>query len=484
MKKILKIIAAACILYTFTACNFLDVHPDDRLLREQVLGDRNAMHNVLNGVYMGMMNNNLYGAALTQTTVEVMAQRFDVRNHSEASNWRMLQSYNFEQTNIENMFGALWTVMFQQILQVNYFMDLMNHTTVNFPEHQRGMLMGEAYGLRAMFHFDLLRLFGPVPELANDQDSVMPYNNLVGTARLLPLLPANQILDSILADLETAAMHLENDYIRTQGIVRTLTIDPIANFFTNRHHRMNYFAVRALQARVLLWAGRPAEAAAHARMVLEAPLVQSGNLFAWVDRGVATRLPDPDRIFSSEVIFGVRNRDMYVNFRQWFLGTLHQNTLLNPNSSRLEEVFNEPGDLRFTASHTWLIPPDRAYRTSFRFSEPQGNQDTTFGYFQPLIRISEMHLIIAEAEGNPDYLQNVRDARELWTHINPANLMEEIEREYAREFWGEGQLFFFYKRRNIGAIPNANTDAENGRNRIMFPENYRVPLPRGEQDRR
>jgi len=301
---------------------------------------------------------------------------------------------------------------------------------------------------------------------------------------LLPLLPASTILENIIADLETAANYLENDYIRTQGVVKTLTIDPIANFYTNRHHRMNYYAVRALQARVLLWANRPVEAAEAARMVVEAPLVQSGNLFSWVERGDATRLPNPDRIFSSEIIFGVRNRDMYANFRQWFLGSLHQSSILNPNASRLEEVFNEPGDLRFTLSHTWQIPPDRTERTSFKFAEPQGNQDTTFGYFQPLIRISEMHLIIAEAEQNADYLQNVRNARELWTNTNSANLMDEIEREYAREFWGEGQLFFFYKRRNIGAIPNANTDAENGRNRVMLPENYRIPLPRIEADRR
>jgi len=484
MKKLLKIAAIVCTLYTFTACNFLDVHPDDRLLREQVLENRMALHNVLNGVYMGMMNNNLYGAALSQTTVEVMAQRFDLRHHPETGNWRMLQQYNFEQINIEAMFSQMWVVMWQQILQVNYFMDLMNHTTVHFPEHHRGMLMGEAYGLRAMFHFDLLRLFGPVPELATHSDSIMPYNNLVGETRLLPLLPASTILENIIADLETAANYLENDYIRTQGVVKTLTIDPIANFYTNRHHRMNYYAVRALQARVLLWANRPVEAAEAARMVVEAPLVQSGNLFSWVERGDATRLPNPDRIFSSEIIFGVRNRDMYANFRQWFLGSLHQSSILNPNASRLEEVFNEPGDLRFTLSHTWQIPPDRTERTSFKFAEPQGNQDTTFGYFQPLIRISEMHLIIAEAEQNADYLQNVRNARELWTNTNSANLMDEIEREYAREFWGEGQLFFFYKRRNIGAIPNANTDAENGRNRVMLPENYRIPLPRIEADRR
>ena len=487
MKKILTIIALTCMVFKFTSCNFLDVYPEDRLLREQVLASRSAMHNVLNGIYMNLMHNNLYGANLTQTTLEILAQRFDLRDHNEASVWRILQGYNFDDDASNAMFSGIWTMMYQLILQVNYFMDLMNHTTVHFPEHHRNMLMGEAYGLRAMLHFDLLRLFGPVPELATDTDSIMPYNNLVGETELLQLLPASAVLRNIQADLETAASFLQSDYIISQGIVRTITFDGIANFFTNRHHRMNYYAVRALQARVFLWANMPTEAAAAARAVVNAPLVTAGTLFPWTG-AESTAAGDPDRIFSSEVIFGFRNMNMYNNFRTWFLGTLHPNTLLNPNLSRLEEVFDEPGDLRFAPglSRTWLPSPARdGLLTSFRFAEPTSNQDTTFAYFQPLIRISEMFLILAEVEQNPDYLQAVRSARQLFDPIAVgANLMEEIEKEYAREFWGEGQLFFFYKRRNIGQIPNANTDAEHGRNRTMLPENYRIPMPRVESDRR
>lgn len=485
MKKILTILAIAGMLFKFSACSFLDVYPDDRLLREQVLENRVAMHNVLNGVYMAMMHNALYGAALTQTTVEILAQRFDVNHHGLESTSRLLQQYQFDDIFVDREFTDTWSRMYEQILQINYFIGLMQETTVLFPEHHRNMLMGEAYGLRAMLHFDLLRLFGPVPELATDDDLIMPFNNLIGTTQMLPLLPASTILEKIIADLETAENYLRgSDYIKTQGVVRTMTIDPIANFYLNRNHRMNYYAVRALQARVFLWAGQPAAAATAARAVINAPLVQQGRLFPWVTHTEATRPIDPDRIFSSEVIFGFRNSSMYSNFRRWFAGSLHANTILNPNASRLEEVFSESGDLRFILSRTWQVPPDRDNRTSFRFAEPVLNQDTTFGYFQPLIRISEMFYIIAEAEQNPAYLQVVRDARQLWDPINPANLMAEIEREYVREFWGEGQLFFFYKRRNITQIPNANTAADQGRNRTMLPENYRIPLPRAEQDRR
>ena len=35
--------------------------------------------------------------------------------------------------------------------------------------------MGEAYGLRAFLHLEVLRLFGPVPKEASDADIAIPY---------------------------------------------------------------------------------------------------------------------------------------------------------------------------------------------------------------------------------------------------------------------------------------------------------------------
>jgi hypothetical protein len=58
-----------------------------------------------------------------------------------------------------------------------------------------------------------------------------------------------------------------------------------------------------------------------------------------------------------------------------------------------------------------------------------------------------------------------------------AALTTEITKEYKKEFIGEGQLFFFYKRNNTTAIPNG---AATSGNVTMGALQYVVPLPDSE----
>jgi hypothetical protein len=53
----------------------------------------------------------------------------------------------------------------------------------------------------------------------------------------------------------------------------------------------------------------------------------------------------------------------------------------------------------------------------------------------------------------------------------------EIQKEYQKEFWGEGQLFFYYKRTNKTSIPSAISGTANV---TMTAAKYVVPLPLSE----
>ena len=491
MKKILSISLLVCTLSLFTACNFLDVYPDDRLIQEQIVSSEIALNYVLNGIYMAMANNNSYGAALTTTIVECLAQRYNLSHQDHA--FRDIGAYDYSQERSDRIFFLIWERMYVQILAINDFMGLLNSTTLDIPDSRKHILLGEAHALRAMHHFDLLRLFGPVYRLNPELESI-PYNNSgEGISQRLPLLSAKEVMEKVIEDLEIAENYLRPfDPIRTQGIVRTQSYDPLVNFFRNRQLRMNYYAVRALQARAWLWIGENEKALEAAKAVIDAPLVQSGRLFPWTPFANISRSQDPDRIFSSEVIFGIRNREMYNNFNRWFAGTLQSSAIFNPNARRLHSAFeNNRNDYRYTLS-TWLVPPgverepgdaiEDEIRTSHKFAQPTNisAMDTVFAYFQPLIRISEMYYIAAEAlvETDPvtatQYLETVRRNRGLANEVLPENLMDEIRKEYIKEFWGEGQLFFFYKRTNQPTIPDGNTSVGD---RPMTPARYRVPLP-------
>ena len=95
-------------------------------------------------------------------------------------------------------------------------------------------------------------------------------------------------------------------------------------------------------------------------------------------------------------------------------------------------------------------------------------------YFQerlPLIRLSEMYYIAAECavstSDGVDYLEKVRMNRGLVSFplnrsMSREELLQEIRKEYRKEFWGEGQLWFYYKRNSITDFSEymTNTDLE------------------------
>ena len=73
----------------------------------------------------------------------------------------------------------------------------------------------------------------------------------------------------------------------------------------------------------------------------------------------------------------------------------------------------------------------------------------------PLLKLSEMYLIAAEASGDIHFLETLRGFRGYAGNPLPAdaNLLEELRKEYQKEFIAEGQLFYFYKRQNMTTIP-------------------------------
>ncbi|MBK5721972.1 RagB/SusD family nutrient uptake outer membrane protein [Dysgonomonas sp. Marseille-P4677] len=102
--------------------------------------------------------------------------------------------------------------------------------------------------------------------------------------------------------------------------------------------------------------------------------------------------------------------------------------------------------------------------------------------YQPLIRKSELYYIIAEALDNKDYIDEVRINRGLkkLSEAKPnSTIATELLLEHMREFYGEGQLFYFYKRRNLKSIRNGSTAG----NITMNADKYVLPIPQVELDK-
>ncbi len=105
-----------------------------------------------------------------------------------------------------------------------------------------------------------------------------------------------------------------------------------------------------------------------------------------------------------------------------------------------------------------------------------------FNNILPVIRKTEIYYIAAEILKDSDparvaeLLNLARDARNLdnfhLTDNLPADELDnEIKKEYRKEFLGEGQMFYFYKRRNAARIDGAAINAGNDVYVLPMPDN-------------
>ena len=149
---------------------------------------------------------------------------------------------------------------------------------------------GEAIALRALFHFDLARMYGQSPVTGMNVKAI-PYIRNFGV-RSTPFSTLQNALDSCIADLGTAKDLLANT--DTSAVLKAVN-DPFTSYTQNH---MNYWAVQALMARVYLYKGDRDNADKYAKAVI------GSNKFPLITSNVAAaNNPIRDRTFSQEHVF-------------------------------------------------------------------------------------------------------------------------------------------------------------------------------------
>lgn len=480
-KKIKKgILLLLCIPVMLSSCNsWLDVKPEDKTLEEDVFSHENNINKALNAIYNKFASDNLYGQQLTKSTVDVMAQYYNAAAKTVSGTNRYAEVINFNYKAIENQnyFDRIWTSGYEGILSINNFLASLDKYDVPLTADKLSILKGESYGLRALMHFDLLRLYGPVYAVDAQKESI-PYKVNIEVS-VQPLLPASQVIDLVLKDLKLAEELLKKDPVILSG--SDITTTAISDgFYKNRNRRMNYYAVLALQARVYLYQGEKVSAATAAQKVID----EASKWFGW--QGEQDHLgPDGNRIFSNEVIFGLEDLKMYISYRDLFDGALNDNLLLAPFKApniALDIYENNAQDFRYIANWEDLSASQAATRPYSKLFVKYKDVDTkskNWRNLQPMIRISELYYILAECNEDLSFLNTLRSHRGL-EPLNPiANINAELLKEYRKEFLGEGQLFFYYKRINQPAIKGYNS-----LNVSMNAAKYVVPLPLSETNQR
>ena len=97
-----------------------------------------------------------------------------------------------------------------------------------FTGNNYNIIQGEALALRAMLHFDMLRLFGPVYSRNPEATSIPYYTSEVLSPE--PLLPASEVMTKIIQDLQEARILLNEDPVKTEGGLSSGNAGESSNF--------------------------------------------------------------------------------------------------------------------------------------------------------------------------------------------------------------------------------------------------------------
>ncbi|WP_158563361.1 RagB/SusD family nutrient uptake outer membrane protein [Chitinophaga silvatica] len=473
MNKVFKNICLAVgLITTVSSCGkYLDVKPETSVLEEEAFKSAAGFQTALNGVYLQLSSYDMYGGKMHMAFPELLGQRY---YQTSSSSYYSIASLNYAEKKTKDMAADYWNNNYKLIANLNNILDHLPGRKNLFAENDYNTIFGEVLALRTFLHFDLLRVFGPVFNTSDSVKSYIPYYSW-RSAEARPYLPANQITDSLQGDITAALKYLKSDNI-IKGAA-----SPTDLGFPLRKTRFNYYAAKALQARMLLYRNDKAGAFEAAKEVIN---IQP-TLFPFSGKNAADVQNDPSLL--GDCLTYLENTKLPVSYDNLFVYTLDASALLAPRQEVLAVIYPETGDARMQTA-VWRPASDGSKSVCFYKYAPIYRQSGSVKYQVnigvPLIRASECYLIAAEADPDPldavKYLDVVRVARNILPTLANATLRTELTKEYRREFFGEGQMFFYYKRINSATMPNSSSTSTTA-TISMNSTKYIVPIPDDEQ---
>ena len=486
MKKNILYTCAFLLLLT-TSCNkWLDVKPQGQKTTEELFSSYTGFCDALNGCYIKLKDRSIYGEKLSMSNIESMAQLW--RSPSEASLPTDYALSNFDYTNsyaqtaIESIYGSLYNVIAQTNMIIN---NIDTYASVFSDESKRSVIEGEAYAIRAFCHFDVLRLFGQLPQNAEIQVS-LPYAEVVSATDLPLYYSYDEFISKIEADLNRAESLLyENDPVfeytfTTLNSYDSDLIDDEFMFF--RQNRFNYWAIKALQARFYLYTGNTTLAYSIAKSIIDATGADGNKLITLSGTSDIANgyLACPSEClmmlnaysimdYSTEVLGegATQVRDYHLAITRDQLDELFDGEDMEGNN-RYRNVWNQK--MRDPSGN--FVPVLKKY-----FYDGDGATNQLKIQLIPLIRLSEMYLIVMEttndlSEANTlcaEYLlsHDVVLSGDKFASLNEVKTW--VVNEYRREFYGEGQMFYTYKRLGENSML--------WRNEPVNESDYILPLP-------
>ncbi|MDH4089703.1 MAG: RagB/SusD family nutrient uptake outer membrane protein [Cyclobacteriaceae bacterium] len=462
MKKILYKLSATTIavLFTITSCtDQLEQNDPQALSTTEALGTFDGLVTALHGAYDGLQRLSWYGRDFL-VIPEVGAD--NVYISIDNSN-RFLQNWNY-QLNSSNTQTALWTDAYATILMVNNIIEQIQVVDINSSDQAEASLVeGEAYAIRALAHFDLVRAFA--------QPYTVNPSSLGVAVVIAPLDPGAEPARATVAEVYA---QIDADLAKAAGLLDN----------SQGPYRITKDAVAAMQARVALYKGDYATAKLKADEVINSgsyPLMDAADVTdAWTSDGFSEEIFTL-KFLASESRGPDNLGSIYVPSPGY--GDIRPSTDWRKLMDADLDGVADDGDVRLD----WI----RLYIDGQWYQHKFDGADGVPGLTSPkILRASEMYLIAAEAaletSGDPvPYLNTLRAARGASDLISAD--LSVIMDERSRELAFEGHRAFDLFRRGLSATRNQFVDAPgtavSGPDVIPPNDNQRVyPIPQVELD--
>lgn len=470
--KICKYIMGVVSIFSLISCNdWLDIQPQDTTVEDQLFETGDGFRNALNGVYRQMAGSNMYGKTLTWGGLDAMAQYY---SPSHGTDEAYFAAYDYTQKDIAASIQSIWSEGYNNITNCNNLIQRLEKepvTTFAQGEEERDIIKGEALALRAILHFDLYRLFAPAKE---DGNRYLPYVD-VYPCTFKEYITSEELLAKATDDLKTAkelvgrydipraaclkiTPRFENDYQNIENAPDDL-------FFTYRGYRLNYYAICGMLARVYLYRGMYKEAFDETEIVLNAvgdnydtPLFSFTSSYDVITNGKSKQY--------DEILFCLSNQKLVDDYTNYF----YTKPLYFSTSSPVSKWFaGDNGDVRakIIITQSWNCYSSKYMGATGKYSNYQKDMI-------PMLRLGEIYYIRAEyyyrlgnkeqalkefatvRRGHSCNIENVNSSGADW-------FGETLIDEARREFMGEGQLFYYYKR--LGIYPTGMTKED----QFVFP---------------
>ncbi len=466
----------------FGSCNsWLDVMPAETTSEKQIFETYSGYRAAVNGIYQSMSDDNMYGLELTWGFASALSQYINnATTDNDTPKYTFTEQYDFSKDEVRNIGEAVWQKSYNIIANCNNFIQHIEKADKTmFPNqadnHEVEMMTGEIYAVRALLHFELLRLFAPSPAAGMDEMAI-PYNDHYPT-KFAKRQTIQQVIDRIVEDLEYAyplvALHdTRNGEIRDilAATGRFSATNPQNAFFSSRGYRMNSVAIQALLARVHMYAGNLSEANSYASGVYALMGANSANNFYYTTYSVGDQESTRSHKMMSEVIFGAYRKlltNYYANAIFYSTSDTYRSPYFLKNVEYMYQTYRpDNDDYRGTSKLISASTPAQSNKryVSIRYkNKAQANDDENC--LIPVIRMSEMRYIMAEylakeendiagavAILNDHRVKRGCLSRSLSATMSLNDFMDELLYDQWKEFTMEGQYFFQCKRLNLASI--------------------------------